>query len=248
MQEVIKKIGLTAEILGYPLSAQAIAVMAADLSSYPASDVLAALETCRKTLKSRLNLSSIIDVINSQDGHLSANEAWALALKSRDEYSTIVWTDEIAFAFGAASELLKIDEIGARMAFKEAYERNIAEARAKGVKAKYNVSMGISYEGRADAIRQAVEEGKLKAENYKNFLPAPPTELLEGPKLTEEEIAERKEKFKSAIKQISEMFAVKENNEAEERAARIEAERKKKADIQKLIEDHENAKAKQRSA
>ena len=224
--------------------------MAADLSGYNQTDVMTALETCRKTLKSRLTLAAIIEQINALDGHPSANEAWALALKSNDEYSTIVWTDEIAQAFGIAGQVMDAgDEVGARMAFKESYERIVSEARAVGKKAKYTVSLGYSVEGRAEAIKLAIEEGKLNAEHYLQYLPSPVSALLEAPKISEEEQAKQRDLIKNTIKAVSD--SLKDDHEKrknKESAERIEAERKRKSDVLKMIEEHQNAKATQQGA
>ena len=56
------------------------------------------------------------------DGRPGVEESWALALSSRDEADTVVWTKECAEAFASCQTVLLLgDEIGARMAFKEAY-------------------------------------------------------------------------------------------------------------------------------
>lgn len=106
--------------------------------------------------------------------HLGADEAWAIALGSRDEDETIVWTPEIAQAMGAAQPVLDMgDEVGARMAFKEAYARLVA--RSKGEPIKWQVSMGRNPERRRVALEQAKNAGLLTHERVTMLLPPPDT-------------------------------------------------------------------------
>ena len=64
---------------------------------------------------------------------VGVEEAWAIALKSRDETETVVWTTEMAEAFDRCRPVLDAgDEVGARMAFKDTYNRLVDEARRAG--------------------------------------------------------------------------------------------------------------------
>ena len=93
------------------------------------------------------------------DDRLGADEAWALAVKSRDERASVVWTDEIAEAWGIARSVLELgDEIGARVAFRDAYSRIIAAARTNGSSPQWFASLGHDPEGRAQAL---IEEGRV---------------------------------------------------------------------------------------
>lgn len=97
------------------------------------------------------------------DGRPEENEAWALSLTSRDEQETVVWTEEMAKAFHIALPMLEGgDEIGARMAFKDAYSRLVAEARADSRPAKWNVSAGWDVARRTVAIERATVAGLLE--------------------------------------------------------------------------------------
>lgn len=104
------------------------------------------------------------------DGRPTADEAWSIALASADESRTVVWTEETAQAWGIASVVLRGgDEVGARMAFKAAYGRLIAAARASREPARWSASMGHDAKHRDDALRLAVEAGRLPVA----YLPAP---------------------------------------------------------------------------
>jgi hypothetical protein len=114
-----------------------------------------------------------IEGVAATDGRPGAEEAWAIALRSRDEADTVVWTREIAQAIGIARPILDLgDEVGARMAFREAYGRLVDEARKARAPASWEVSLGFDPKRRDEAVRAAVAEGRLPAEE----LPA-----LEGP-------------------------------------------------------------------
>lgn len=104
------------------------------------------------------------------DGRPDENEAWAQSLPALDEFASVTWTKEMGDAFHVARPLLEGgDEIGARMAFKDAYKRLVAEARAKNAPAVWTVSAGFDGERRQLEVARAVRAG---------LLPAPPAHLL----------------------------------------------------------------------
>lgn len=110
---------------------------------------------------------------SAKDGRPDANEAWAIALRSRDERDTVVWTQECAEAFAVASAVLEGgDEVGARMAFKAAYERLTEKARAEGRKAQWVMSLGHDPALREAAAADAVREGRLSIEHARAAVPA----------------------------------------------------------------------------
>lgn len=107
------------------------------------------------------------------DGRPGAEEAWAIALTSRDEADTVVWTEECAAAFAVCKPVLALgDEVGARMAFKDAYGRLVAEARAERRPAAWSVSEGWDVQRRDAVLVRAVTTG---------LLPAPAVPLLAAP-------------------------------------------------------------------
>lgn len=108
------------------------------------------------------------------DSRPGADEAWAVAITSGDESATVVWTEEIAQAFGIARPILDAgDKVGARMAFREAYERLVLVARDRGSPCVWSVSLGSDAQGRAAAIAAAVDAGRLSVEKARAYLPAP---------------------------------------------------------------------------
>lgn len=125
------------------------------------------------------------DAIN--DGRPGAEEAWAIVLRGADEAATIVWTAEMAEAWGIAKSVMDMgDEVGARMAFRETYTRLVDEAREQRLPAAWSATLGYDEARRAAAIQEAVDKGRLQRADVEHMLPALPApedvELLEGPK------------------------------------------------------------------
>lgn len=105
-----------------------------------------------------------IERASKNDGRPGAEEAWAISLAARDEQDTVVWTTECCQAWAACQSVLQMgDEVGARMAFKEAYARLVAEARASFSPAVWEVSEGFDKDRRRIAMATAVEAGRIPA-------------------------------------------------------------------------------------
>jgi hypothetical protein len=98
----------------------------------------------------------------ADDGRPGPEEAWAIALRSQDEADTVVWTEEISQARGIARTILEAgDEVGARMAFKEAYSRLVDSARQAGRPPAWSASLGFDPKLRDVALQAAAESGRL---------------------------------------------------------------------------------------
>lgn len=95
------------------------------------------------------------------DGRPDADEAWPIACKLADEDVTQAVTDEIMQAWVVASEVMP-DRVGARMAFKSAYQRLVDEARSRGESARWFMSYGRNPELRQQAIEDAVRLGRIQ--------------------------------------------------------------------------------------
>lgn len=175
--DVAKAVAVTAELTGTELSPEAARVLIKDLAAYPDDQVIRALDRCRKELRGRLTLAAIIDRLD--DGRPGAEEAWGMIPQSEDE--TVVWTDEMAAAYGAASRLIAAGEpIPARMAFIEKYRALVTEARAEQKPPKWSPSLGRDVHDREAKITEAVDRGRLSFERAKLFLPnlnEPPKQL-----------------------------------------------------------------------
>jgi len=116
--------------------------------------------------------ADIVERLTANDGHLGPEAAWSLALQAQDEHATIVWTAEVAEAFGVAKPVLDAgDEVGARKAFLETYARALAAARARLAPASWSVSLGQDPQRRAEALLEAQRHGRLPAQTVARLLP-----------------------------------------------------------------------------
>ena len=108
------------------------------------------------------------------DGRPAADEAWAIALRAQDEQATVVWSQEIAAAYGKAQPILAAgDEVGARMAFRAAYDRLVTDARRAGVAPRWIASLGQDPGQRVDELQHAVALGQLPAPAVAGLLAGP---------------------------------------------------------------------------
>lgn len=168
MSELIKALAVTAELTQTELSKSAYLAMEQDLRQYPQEQVFAALIQCRRELTGHLTLASIIDRID--DGRLKADEAWSIAVLAMDENATVVMNDEIAEAMTAAKAVfMQGDEVGARMAFRSAYERITRDK--KGLPVKWWPSLGHDKGRREQVLIEAVEKGRLSLPHVLNIIP-----------------------------------------------------------------------------
>lgn len=165
--ELLKALAVCAEITGSDLSEGAARVMAEDLSRYPHQQVLGALTRCRRELTGRITLAAIITRLD--DGRPGPQEAWAIVAPClRDEGPTIVWTDDMAQAFGVA--LSCEDSIAARMAFLESYNTLCQQARDAGRKVTWTQCLGHDQSGRDGPLLAAVAAGRLSISHAQQFL------------------------------------------------------------------------------
>ena len=109
------------------------------------------------------------------DGRPGPDEAWAIAVNAIDEAETVVWTDEIANAWGVAQQIIAMtgDMVGARMAFREAYTRLLQMVREAGIPARWSVSIGHDKTRRLDAVQRALDRGLLTHDQAAKYLPPP---------------------------------------------------------------------------
>jgi hypothetical protein len=158
------------------------------LAAYPLEAVRAALDAHVKDPQRGRFMPLPADVIAqlqgaaADDGRPGPEEGWAIALRSRDEADTVVWTEEIAQARGIALPLLEAgDEVGARMAFKEAYGRLVAEARNCGKAPAWSASLGFDPRLRRVALEAAVQANRLpRSDAYQLSGPVSEPVLLLG--------------------------------------------------------------------
>lgn len=238
--EILKAIAVTAELTGTELSAPALRVMDADLAGYPEAQVLRALERCRKELTGRLSLAAVIARLNEDDGRPTGDEAWSLAMGATDEAETVVWSDEMQQAFSVARTVLDCgDKVGARMAFRDAYERIVRQNRENGRVPVWSASLGWDKGRRIEALAKAERMGLLPSAAVAALMP-PSGDIVSLPQLfamlpqpTGEKESLR-ERINSLMSALGKPKAVKSNDER--RAALAEQKRQIAETVKKHLE------------
>ena len=166
--EIIKAVVVTAELTGTNLTEGGAEAMVQHLSAYETKVVLDALVRCQLELRhGGLTLGAVIDRL--EDGHLGPEEAWALVY-GLDEDATVVWTQEIAEAYGLVRGMLA-DQVAARMAFLENYRRRLAKARLERRPPVWWASLGHDPSRRASVLEEAQRLGRLPAPVVRGLLP-----------------------------------------------------------------------------
>ncbi|NDI85115.1 hypothetical protein [Undibacterium crateris] len=125
--------------------------------------------------------AAIMKRCREMDGRPGDEEAWAIALRSKDQRETVVWTAEMAEAFGLCESILNVgDKVGARMSFKENYNRLVANARIRAVPASWSVSIGFDKDRQRVAIGDALRKGLIRndSEFAQILLNSPSTPIL----------------------------------------------------------------------
>jgi hypothetical protein len=167
--KLLEAVAVTAELCGRTFSEGAARVFVSDLSGYDEDLVLKALSKCRREVKGILTVADVIGRID--DGRPGPEEAWSML--PRSEAGSVVWTEEMAEAFGVASPLMiEGDMVAARMAFREAYRSRVEDAKANGKAVKWTPSLGWDARGRESVIAEAVQKGRISMEVAREFLPS----------------------------------------------------------------------------
>lgn len=149
------------------------------MQAFPDGAVTAAAEQHIKTNHFPPQLADIVKLCSAQiDGQwLGADEAWALMPKS--EHDSAMLTNEIAQAMASASSLLEMgDKVAARMAFKDAYNRLVEQAKIAGRAPRYFPSFGGDKLGHAAVLSQAVLRGQIPLQQALEYKPELATEIL----------------------------------------------------------------------
>lgn len=168
-------IAVTAEVCGQTLSTAAAEMLASDLGDFDEAQVLGALARCRMELQGPLKVADILARLD--DGRPDADEAWAMM--PRNELASVVWTDEMARAWGAALPLLNAgDAAAAHVAFRETYAKAVLEARIRHEAPHWMPSLGSDLAGRERALLEALRTKRLSASHVEQLLPVQPVMAL----------------------------------------------------------------------
>lgn len=165
-----------AEAFGEPLTEQRQEIYCAGLADIPRQQLQTAFKRARYELRWFPKLAELRELAGAlfqgSDGRPGPEEAWARMPKGdRMEDDSVVWCDEERVAYGACrSLLLEGDLIGARMAFKERYEKELAEARSQGRPVNWTMSAGFNVEHRLSTLANAVQERRLTTAKALEFV------------------------------------------------------------------------------
>jgi hypothetical protein len=169
---------ILAEAFGETLTDQRQEIYCGGLADIQRSQLGVAFRRARYELKWFPKLAELRELAVGSpsalnDGRPGPEEAWARMPKGeRVEDDSIVWCEEERSAYGACrSLLLDGDLIGARMAFKERYEKELSEARSQGRPARWTMSAGHDIDHRLATLATAVQEKRMSLKSALNFVP-----------------------------------------------------------------------------
>lgn len=155
---------------GKALSAGAMTMCFDALTRFPLDAVLFAINRHVETGRFAPIPKDIADILEAGNKHIGADEAWSIVLESFDESTTVVMTQPMMDARLVAYPVWEEgDKIGARMAFKSAYERAVQIASPP----KWIVSEGFDKKAKEAALQKAASLGRLTHQEAARYLPAP---------------------------------------------------------------------------
>jgi hypothetical protein len=187
--------------------------------------------------------SEVIEQISGR--WMDANEAWAAFPK--DESETGAVNQAMRASWGASEALFYSgDTVGARMAFKAAYERYVKSAVLRGETEQFELSIGWDAEKRENGIRAAVNQKLItqdQAKKHIRLLPAmdggPIAGLLTGgdPKHDDEKILEKLKEIKAVIDGARDRRA---EAAAKAREEEVESMSKQREELERIKEAYSN--------
>ncbi len=170
-------IAAEAEVHRSPLSASAIRVYWSALADLSLEEVAAAILAHERNPKSGGHMPMPADIRREHlgiidDGRPGPDEAWSIAVQLMTQDATVVVTDEIMAAAAVARTIHSAgDRIGARKAFLEKYDQLVKLARKPPGRCHWWPSLGHDPAGREGPILEAVQIGRLPAEDARKYLP-----------------------------------------------------------------------------
>lgn len=168
-KSVSSVISALAEYYDKKLTETQIAMYVEDLGDLSLADLSEAVKRYRRDPKNSFFPlpAKLREIVESQDGRPMPDEAWAMIPK--DEYGSVIWTDEMAEAFGEARKLLDEDRIAARTTFKEIYTKLVSDARSQRRRVRWTPSMGYDRAARSTALTEAVEKQRITLEEARGW-------------------------------------------------------------------------------
>lgn len=184
-----------------------LSMYATDLEKFSVQAISLAWKKYRENPKNIFMPTPAQLVAHIDDGRPDANEAWAMI--PWEEGPSVVWTEEIRMAFGAAEPLHREGQKqSAFFAFKEVYERLVMDARRNNIKPKWVISYGQDTYGRESAINEALAKKRITNEDAKAMMPERQIGYLEKLSLESESFKqESSEKLKAKGNLLKDLIA-----------------------------------------
>jgi hypothetical protein len=186
---------------GKVFSSRNMTMIFEDFEDYSFDVISKALKLHRKQNKFAPTSADIIEIISnySKSKHIGAEEAWSIALQSFDERLPIVLTKEILSAKAAVQGIYDSgDSIGARMAFKEAYNRILLTAN----EVKWFVTQGDDKSLTESCVKQAIAMGRLPIGTEERY-------RLEAPTITYQALIEQAHKKTGKVDALTNLKFIK---------------------------------------
>lgn len=170
--------------------AGAVRVWFRTLQPYPLQAVLAGMDSHMRTPSTGRTLPIPSDIVAqivgaaANDGRPDGDEAWAIVAPAASEAVTVVWSDEMAEAWGVVLPLVtEGDMVAARKSFLSVYGRLVIKAREHRKGLRWIATLGQDKASQADAIRIAAQQGRIAGGPASDVLalaalPAPDARLL----------------------------------------------------------------------
>jgi hypothetical protein len=175
---IIDELTILAEAFGETVTEQRQEIYCGGLVEIPQDQLRVAFRRARYELKWFPKLAELrelagVSLQDCNDGRPGPEEAWARMPKGeRMEEDSVVWCEEERAAYSACRRLLSDgDLIGARMAFKERYQKELTEARSQRRPVQWTMSVGYDVEHRLTTLATAVQEKRMSLESALNFVP-----------------------------------------------------------------------------
>lgn len=142
------------------------------LGNVPARTLELALDAHARDPKCGRFFPQVADIfakLPNENAHPGADSAWAIAMQSFDEEASVVWTKEIAAARNLALPIWEAgDKVGARMAFRDGYEKAMSNITSAPV---WTLSPGHDLLLRQEAVQHAVNAGLITKREGSAMLP-----------------------------------------------------------------------------
>lgn len=162
------------------ISRERFELWVAALTPFEDEVVVKAVQDFISTSRFKPHVADIVDRCNSQlDGQwLGADEAWSRVAKSERE--SCIHTQESAEAWSIAEPVFNDRDInGARMAFRDCYNRLVSKAKLEGRKPIYFPSLGVDTNGRISCLVGAIQAQQMALQNAMDLMPEHAVQIIQ---------------------------------------------------------------------